>query len=83
MAEARKTDESPEALARLAASARQENHRPGDVGNDTTAETAGRPDDLGAMQQEATEMLQGGAKRDAAQVDAAIDRRKTEDKRSP
>jgi hypothetical protein len=82
MAKSSKDDQMPEALATFAAAARNEGKKPDDLGLTATPETAPKPDDLDAEEEDATEIIHGGATGDAAEKDAAIARRAKIDKRA-
>ncbi|RBP06455.1 hypothetical protein DFR50_13012 [Roseiarcus fermentans] len=75
-------DRQPEALATFAAAARNEGRKPADLGLTATPETEGKPGDLAAEEQDATDILNAGATGDTEKKDAAIARRVEADKRA-
>jgi hypothetical protein len=75
-------DAQPEALATFAAAARNKGVRPPGQGVSATAETAGKPGDLGGEEKDAADIMGGNATGDIKRVDAAIAHHAHTDKRS-
>lgn len=76
------SDSLPEALSTFVKAAKSGGVKPADQAVDATPDTAGKPGDLKAEERDAAEILRGGAEGDTAAKDAAIARRRAEDKRS-
>ncbi len=76
------SDGLPEALSTFDKTAKNAGVKPADQTAEPTPDTEMKPGDPRAEQRDAAEILRGGAEGDTAAKDAAIARRREQDKRS-